>query len=100
MERIITVSAVSGAGKDLFVGNILKRFASFHFSESETTKELKERDFNSNKKYTQISKKDFKKKIEDNYFLEWGENHNNYYGTPRSSLQTAFESKKRSTFRS
>lgn len=94
MGRIITISAVSGAGKDFFVGSLLKKFSSFHFSESETTKVLKERDFNSNKKYIQVSEEDFKKKIEENYFLEWGKSHHNYYGTPKTALRQAFNLKK------
>ncbi len=94
MGKIITISAVSGAGKDFFIGNLLKKFSSLYFSESETTRLLTRRDQSSTKKYTHISEEDFKKNIEENYFLEWGKSHLNYYGTPKSSLRKAFYSKK------
>ncbi len=94
MPQIITISAVSGAGKDVFIGNLLKRFSTFYFPESETTRVLTVRDLNSTKKYIQTSESDFKQKIKDDYFLEWGKNHGNYYGTPKSALLKSSQANK------
>ena len=94
MGRIILISAFSGAGKDFFIKGILERFKSFYFSESYTTRKLLERDKDSSKKYKSISTQDFLEKIEQNFFLETGQSHEYFYGTPRTALRQASHEKK------
>lgn len=94
MGQIILVSAISGAGKDGFIKGISEKYPSFYFSDSFTTKPLSERDVTSKKKYTSISDEDFMERLNHGFFLEHGQSHGYYYGTPIKALRQASIEKK------
>jgi guanylate kinase len=95
MLKLITISANSGAGKDGLVGRILKNLPNFISSKSLVTRDLEERDTTSVKEYIHVTEEDFKKKIQENYFLEWKLVHEGYYyGTPRFCLEEAHKLQK------
>lgn len=70
----------SGAGKTTIINFILQKFPFFSFSKSYTTRTP--RNFDDNE-YIFVSKEEFIKKKEDNFFLESEELFSNFYGTPR-----------------
>ncbi len=90
MERkkgvIIAVSAPSGAGKTTIVKNILKDFPELVFSVSATTRTKRERE-TEGVEYFFISEEDFKKKIENDEFVEWEKFYDYYYGTHKSFIE-------------
>jgi guanylate kinase len=69
----------SGAGKTTIVNWILKRFPSFSFSKSYTTRKPRGLE---DQEYIFISEKEFLEKKEEGFFLESERVFSNFYGTP------------------
>ena len=87
MEKLIVISAPSGAGKTSIVHYLLKEIPSLSFSISACSREKRIKEING-KDYCFLGIAGFKKKIEENKFLEWEEVYENqYYGTLKSELQ-------------
>ena len=87
------VSAPSGGGKTTIVKEILKNFPEFVFSISATTRPRR----NTEKdgiEYFFISEGEFKKKIENDEFIEWEKFYDYYYGTYKSFINENIESGK------
>lgn len=78
--QLIVMSAPSGAGKSTICRYILKEFDNISFSISYTTrgKRGQEKD---GVDYFFTEKEDFRKKIDEGFWLEWAMVHGNYYGT-------------------
>lgn len=83
--HIFVVSAPSGAGKTTIVKNVLKDIPELAFSVSATTRKKRENEKDGIEYYF-ISEEDFKKKIEDNGFIEWEKFYDYYYGTPKGFI--------------
>ncbi len=81
---IIVVSAPSGSGKTTLVNRLLAEIPGIKQTVSFTTREPRKGEIRG-EDYVFISSEDFKKRIENEEFLEWEENFGNYYGT--SSVQ-------------
>lgn len=84
--KLIIISGPSGAGKGTICNELLKRNPNMVPSISMTSrkKAINERD---GIDYFYVSKEEFEKKIEENYFLEYAIVHNNdYYGTPKKAV--------------
>lgn len=83
--KLFVFSAPSGSGKTTIIKNVLEKFPELIFSISFTTrkKRLSEID---GKDYFFISEKEFKNKIENDEFLEWGKFFGYYYGTLKSFI--------------
>ncbi len=83
----LVICAPSGAGKSTLISKLLQEFPGFSFSVSYTTRaprpgEVQGRDYH----FVQV--KEFLSLAEENFFAEWAQVHDNYYGTP---LQKSLE---------
>lgn len=78
---LIVLSGPSGVGKGT-IAKILSEKKDAILSVSCTTRKPRKGEVHG-KEYFFISKEDFKKKIEENGFLEYSEHFENYYGTPK-----------------
>lgn len=86
MQKLIIISAPSGAGKTTIANHILDNDQRLVFSVSATTR-LKRKDEIDGKHYYFISREQFKEKIEKEEFLEWEEVYKgDYYGTLKSEV--------------
>ena len=90
---ILAVSAPSGAGKTTIVRKILKDIPELVFSVSATTRKRREEE-KEGVHYYFISEDEFKKKIENNEFIEWEKFYDYYYGTYKSVVDNAINSGK------
>ncbi len=81
MEKMIIVVAPSGAGKSTFIDEILK-YPNLLIKDTitYTTRRMREGEFEG-KPYFFLKEEDFKKKIKDNFFIEWAKVHSSFYGT-------------------
>ncbi len=80
-------AAPSGSGKTTIVKHLLEAFPVLGFSISASTRDRRGRMEQNGKDYYFLSKEDFKKKIDNNEFIEWEEVYEgNYYGTLKSEI--------------
>jgi guanylate kinase len=85
-EKAIIISAPSGAGKTTIVRHLLTVIPSLEFSVSACTRE-KRKEETDGRDYYFISAIEFRKKIENDEFVEWEEVYpGSYYGTLKSEL--------------
>ncbi|MEE9430431.1 MAG: guanylate kinase [Melioribacteraceae bacterium] len=81
--KLIVFSAPSGTGKTTIIKNVLKTFPELFFSISVTTR--KKRSFEvDGEDYFFLSEAEFKEKVNNDDFLEWGKFFGYYYGTLKS----------------
>lgn len=93
-EKMIIVSAPSGAGKSTLVSHLLKKGFPLEFSVSATSRSPRGNETDG-KEYYFISAAEFRKKIEENAFVEWEEVYlNHYYGTLKSEIERIWRSGK------
>lgn len=78
--KLLVFSAPSGAGKTTIVKDVLKNYKDFVFSISVTTRK-KRKDEIDGVDYFFTTEKEFKKKIDNNEFVEWEKFYDYYYGT-------------------
>ena len=71
MKKLIVISAPSGAGKSTIVNYLLKHISSLSFSVSACSRPKRTNEVEG-KDYYFISLNEFKNKIRNNDFLEWG----------------------------
>lgn len=86
-QKIIIITAPSGAGKSSITRHLLRTFPELSFSVSATTRQAR-----SNEKdgvdYHFILLEDFKKMIQEKEFAEWEMVYEGkYYGTPKAELK-------------
>jgi len=85
--KVIIFSAPSGSGKTTIVRHLLKQNYSFGFSISATSRSPRATEENG-KDYYFLSTEDFKKKIDNDEFLEWQEVYSGtFYGTLKSEVE-------------
>jgi guanylate kinase len=87
---LLVLSGPSGCGKSSLVNEVLKKNGDIYFSISTTTREPREGE-EEGRDYYYISKEQFKKEIEEGFFLEWAEVHGNYYGTSIRPIEKALQ---------
>ncbi len=92
---IFIVSGPSGVGKGTVVKKILERKEDIFLSVSCTTRAPRAGEVEG-ESYYYISKEEFEKRIEEDYFIEWERYVDNYYGTPKAPLIAAMEEGKSS----
>ena len=84
--ELIIISGTTCAGK----GTVIKRLLSEHndllLSISYTTRKKREYEVDG-KDYYFVSKEEFKRKIDNNEFLEYAKVHDDYYGTPKKEVE-------------
>jgi guanylate kinase len=89
--KLVIISAPSGAGKTTIVKHLLDSGLNLSFSVSATTRPIRgnEKD---GEDYFFLTVQEFKKKIENNEFVEWEEVYKDlFYGTLRSELDRIWE---------
>lgn len=85
--KLVIISAPSGAGKTTIVKHLLESGLNLSFSVSATTRPLRGNEKNG-VDYFFLSVHEFKKKIENNEFVEWEEVYKDlFYGTLKSELE-------------
>ena len=85
--QIIVISAPSGAGKGTIIKKLLENNSKQRWlSISATSRDKREGEIEGIN-YYYLTKEDFKKKIDEDYFLEYAEYAGNYYGTPREYIK-------------
>lgn len=92
-SKIIVISAPSGGGKTSIVKAILSQFPDLVFSVSATTRPKRVNEVDG-VDYFFISEDEFKKRIENNDFIEWEKFYDYYYGTPKEQITNAVEKNK------
>ncbi|RYG34389.1 MAG: guanylate kinase [Chitinophagaceae bacterium] len=86
-NKIVVITAPSGAGKTSITRHLLHTFPQLAFSISAATREARSNEVNG-KDYYFIPVADFQEKIENNRFVEWEMVYQGkYYGTLRSELE-------------
>ncbi|MFK7806924.1 MAG: guanylate kinase [Saprospiraceae bacterium] len=86
MSKLIVITAPSGAGKTTIVRHLLNKYNELDFSISATNRDMRkhERD---GVDYYFLSTKEFKKRVQEEDFLEWEEVYDNqFYGTLKSEI--------------
>ncbi len=91
MGKVIILSAPSGAGKTTLAKHLMaNKDFKLKFSVSATTRGPREGEING-KDYYFLTLKDFKRKIEENAFVEWEEVYPDiFYGTLKSEIERIF----------
>jgi guanylate kinase len=89
MERLIVISAPSGAGKTTLCRKLLKDFKNLVLSISFTTRAPRGQEKHGTD-YFFVSPEEFKKQIEANRLAEWAQVHGNYYGTSKDFIEASF----------
>ena len=90
-NKLILITAPSGAGKTSIVNHLLEKFPQLAFSVSATTRKPRGNEKNGVDYYF-IPEKEFKEKIHNKEFLEWEMVYEGkYYGTLKSELQRIWD---------
>lgn len=85
--KLIIFSAPSGSGKTTIVRHLLSRYSQMAFSTSATSREPRKNE-QDGVDYYFLTADDFRKKIEEDKFLEWEEVYTGqYYGTLRAEVE-------------
>lgn len=96
--KLIVISAPSGTGKTSVIKEILKKNSDkLIFSVSATTREKRANEIDGVDYYF-LSEEEFKKKIENDEFIEWERIYDYYYGTPKSEIERATKENKHILF--
>jgi guanylate kinase len=93
-NKIIIITAPSGAGKTSITHYLMNKFPQLSFSISAATRQARSEEKNG-KDYYFMSMDDFKQKIQHNEFVEWEMVYEGkYYGTLKSELQRIWKESK------
>jgi len=86
--KALIFSAPSGSGKTTIVKHLLANNSTLGFSISASTRDRRGRTEQHGKDYYFLSPDDFKKKIDNDEFIEWEEVYaGNFYGTLKSEIE-------------
>ena len=96
-SKIIIISSPSGAGKTTLCKLLLKKMKNINLSISYTSRNQRLNEVNG-KDYFFVSKNEFIKFKNKNYFIETAVNFGNYYGSPYKNLSSAKKNKKQILF--
>ncbi len=91
-NKIVVLTAPSGAGKSTIARRVLEAFPAMRFSVSATTRPRRQGEIDG-VHYTFLSESEFLEAVENGHFLEYEEVYpGRYYGTPRSAVDTMLRS--------
>jgi guanylate kinase len=97
--KAIIFSAPSGSGKTTLVKHLLEKNPDLGFSISAATRDKRGRAEQNGKDYYFLTPEDFRKKIEQDEFVEWEEVYaGNFYGTLRSEIDRIWKEGKNVIF--
>ncbi|MBX2914258.1 MAG: guanylate kinase [Cyclobacteriaceae bacterium] len=86
--KALIFSAPSGSGKTTIVKHLLKNNPDLGFSISASTRDKRGRTEEHGKDYYFLTPEDFKRKIDNNEFIEWEEVYaGNFYGTLKEEIE-------------
>lgn len=80
------ISSVAGGGKSTLISLLLKKYPEIHFSISVTSRAVRPGD-EPGKNYHFVSRDEFERLIQQDFFLEWALVHDNYYGTSKRYIE-------------
>lgn len=89
--QIIVISAPSGAGKGTIIKELLKNDNKTRWLSVSATSRAPREGEQEGINYYYLTEDDFKKKIENDYFLEYTNYAGNYYGTPKEYIKDKIE---------
>ncbi|MEK6659012.1 MAG: guanylate kinase [Campylobacterota bacterium] len=90
---ILVLSGPSGAGKSSLLNKIIGDIGECYFSISTTTRSIREGEIDG-VHYHFVDETEFKKDIEEDFFLEYAFVHGNYYGTSIKPVKEALKAGK------
>ena len=97
--KAIIFSAPSGSGKTTIVRHLLQNNTNLGFSISACTRDKRGRSEKDGKDYYFLTPQEFRKKIQENEFIEWEEVYEgNFYGTLKSEIENIWENGKNVVF--
>ncbi|MFO7824396.1 MAG: guanylate kinase [Cyclobacterium sp.] len=97
--KAIIFSAPSGSGKTTIVKHLLQQMPQLGFSISACTRDKRGREEEDGKDYYFLSPEEFRKKINQNAFIEWEEVYEgNFYGTLKEEIQRIWDQGKHVIF--
>ena len=97
--KAIIFSAPSGSGKTTIVRHLLERNKDLGFSISASTRDKRGRTEQNGKDYYFLPPREFKKKIDNDEFVEWEEVYEgNFYGTLKSEIERVWSDGKNVVF--
>jgi guanylate kinase len=97
--KAIIFSAPSGSGKTTIVRHLLEKNPDLGFSISASTRDKRGRTEAHGKDYYFLTPEEFKKKIDNNEFVEWEEVYEgNFYGTLKSEIDRIWKNGKNVIF--
>jgi guanylate kinase len=97
--KAIIFSAPSGSGKTTIVKHLLENNSDLGFSISASTRDKRGRTEQNGKDYYFLTPQDFKKKIDNDEFVEWEEVYEgNFYGTLKSEVERVWKEGKNVIF--
>src|SRR5688572_24991994 len=97
--KAIIFCAPSGSGKTTIVKHLLKQNPDLGFSISASTRDKRGRTEQDGKDYHFLTPEEFKKKIDNDEFVEWEEVYvGNFYGTPKSEIERVWKEGKNVIF--
>ena len=89
--KLVLISSPSGGGKTTIIEKILEKYPDkFIYSISSTTRKPRFNEVHG-KDYFFLTEPEFKKKIEQNQFLEWEKVHGYYYGTDAAFVEKCLD---------
>lgn len=93
--KAIIFSAPSGSGKTSLVKHLIQEIPNLGFSISACTRDRRGRHEVQGKDYYFLTQEEFKKKIDEDAFIEWEEVYaGNFYGTLKEEIQRIWDSGK------
>ncbi len=87
---LIVISGPSGVGKATISKALLQKCPCINYSISATTRKPRPEESNG-VDYWFMDRKEFQRKIKQDFFVEWAIVHGNYYGTPVSSIRSMMD---------
>lgn len=88
-NQMIIVVGPSGAGKSSFVDKVIQDIPVLKDTVTFTTRPMRKGESEGNP-YHFVDQELFKKHIENDFFIEWAQVHDNYYGTPYCQIEDAW----------
>jgi guanylate kinase len=93
--KLLIFSAPSGSGKTTIVKHLLATNSNLGFSISACTRDKRGRNEQNGKDYYFLTPEDFKKRIDNNEFVEWEQVYEGaFYGTLKSEIQRIWDTGK------
>lgn len=83
--NLVVISGPSGAGKGTVINKLLEMNENLYLSISETSRSIRGQE-QDGVEYYFVTKEEFRKRIQDNKYLEYAIYNSNYYGTPKDRI--------------